>query len=100
MDHTEQATPRVPHFKSREEAAAWFDTHDVGDYLDEFKRVEVQVDKNLSRSLNVRLAPEIFAELQQQAEAKGIGASTLGRMWILEHLQPPNGKRKRQAQRN
>lgn len=97
MNRTEQATPRVPPFKSREEAAAWFDTHDVGDYLDEFKVVEVKVDKNLSRSLNVRLAPEIFAELQQQADAKGIGASTLVRMWILEHLQPPNG---RQAQRN
>jgi predicted HicB family RNase H-like nuclease len=78
--------PRIPEFATREEAAKWFDTHDIGDYLDEFERTEVQVERNLTKSLNVRLAPEVFDKLQHKSEEKGIGASTLVRMWILEHL--------------
>ena len=87
MTQQERQKSRIPEFKNRQEAAEWFDTHDIGDYLDEFDVVEAQVDRNLTKSLNVRLAPEVFTKLQVQANEKGIGASTLVRMWILEHLQ-------------
>lgn len=77
---------RIPEFSSHEEEAAWFDTHDIGDYLSEFEIVEAQVERNLTKTLNVRLAPEIFAKLQQEADEKGVGTSTLVRMWILEKV--------------
>jgi predicted HicB family RNase H-like nuclease len=86
MTEREQRQARIPEFSSREEMAAWFDTHDVGDYIDEFEKVDVQVDRTLTKSLNVRLAPEVFAKLQIQAGAKGVGTSTLVRMWIIERL--------------
>ncbi len=86
MTQQERQQPRVPEFTSREEAAAWFDAHDIGEYLDEFTTVEAQVDRNLTKSLNVRLAPEVFTKLQLKADEKGVGTSTLVRMWILEHL--------------
>lgn len=81
-----RSQPRMPEFSSREEAAAWFDSHDIGDYLDEFTQVDVQVEPNLTKSLNVRLAPEVFTKLQLKADEKGVGTSTLVRMWILEHI--------------
>lgn len=76
----------IPDFANREEMAAWFDTHDTADYEAEFTPVEVRFAKNLSEGLHIRLDQENLGKLRQQAHAKGIGPSTLVRMWILEHL--------------
>lgn len=81
---------RIPDFATIEEEAQWYDTHDMGDYLDEFKvvdRTRVRVAKQLSENLTVRLAPEYLGRLRDEAERKGVGPSTLARMWIMEHLQ-------------
>ena len=86
MKRREEERPRIPEFSSREEEAAWFDTHDIGDYMSEFEAVEVQIDRNLTKSLNVRLAPEVFTKLQHKADEIGVGTSTLVRMWILEKI--------------
>ncbi len=89
MTQPEQRKSRIPEFASREEEAAWFDTHDMGDYLDEFEVVDsrdVQVDPNLSERITVRLTPALLGQLRRAARAKGIGPSTLARMWIIEHL--------------
>jgi predicted DNA binding CopG/RHH family protein len=80
---------RIPEFTSREEEAEWFDTHDLGDYLDEFEvldRKDVRVAKQLSENITVRLTPELLNRLRNEAERKGVGPSTLARMWIMEHL--------------
>jgi hypothetical protein len=85
----EQKKYQIPEFASREEEAKWFDSHDMGDYLDEFEVVDssaVQVEANLSQGITVRLTPELLRELRTKAKAKGIGPSTLARMWIIEHL--------------
>lgn len=86
MTQKERKDSRIPEFSSREEAAAWFDSHDIGHYPNEFVQVDVQVERNLTKSLNVRLAPEVFTKLQIKADTKGVGTSTLVRMWILEQL--------------
>lgn len=77
---------RIPEFANREEEAEWFDTHDMGDYQDEFKTVKVRFAKNLSQGITIRLDPETLAKLRTQAHEKGLGPTTLARMWILEHL--------------
>jgi len=79
--------PRIPEFASRQEMAEWFDTHDTADFEDEFTPVKVRFAKNLSEPLTVRLDPETLTELRARAKAKGIGPTTLARMWLLEHLQ-------------
>jgi hypothetical protein len=81
-----QPTSRIPQFRSREEEAAWWDTHDLADYWDEFTPVRARFAKNLSEGITVRLDPETLTELRQQAREKGLGPTTLARMWILEHL--------------
>jgi hypothetical protein len=76
----------MPDFTSREEEAAFWDTHDVTDYLDELRPVRVTPMPGLSRGMTVRLDPEDRAALGKLAAARGIGPSTLVRMWIKERL--------------
>jgi len=77
---------RIPEFKSYEEEAEFWDTHDFTDFDDEFKPVEVRVSKNLSSSVAIRLDPESLERIRQLAHDQGIGPTTLIRIWVLEHL--------------
>ena len=81
-----RAKSRIPQFASRQEEADWWDTHDLADYQDEFKTVRAVFAKNLSQGLTIRLDPETLNELRTQAHRKGVGPTTLARMWILERL--------------
>jgi hypothetical protein len=76
---------KLPQFKSREEEAAWFETH-LAEHWNEAKPVEVRFAKNLSTGLNVRFDPDSLEKLRAIAREKGIGPTTLVRMWVMEHL--------------
>ena len=89
MTNNEQ-TQRIPEFESRQEMAEWFDTHDFLDYPDEFSEVpveEVRVSPVLSQTLAIRLSSSLFEELRHQAEKRGVEATTLAKMWVVERLQ-------------
>ena len=77
---------RIPTFASHEEEAEFWDTHDLSDYWDELKPVKVKFAKNLSQGITIRLDAKTLEELREQAHEKGIGPTTLARMWILERL--------------
>jgi predicted DNA binding CopG/RHH family protein len=81
---------RIPEFKSREEEARFWDTHSFADYWDELKPVKVRVAKNLSEGITIRFDRETLNSLRKEAAHKGIGATTLIRMWILERLNQHN----------
>jgi predicted DNA binding CopG/RHH family protein len=81
-----QTKSRIPRFSSRQEEAEWWDTHELADYQDEFKTVRASFAKNLSEGITIRLDPNTLSELRSQAHRKGVGPTTLARMWILEHL--------------
>lgn len=72
---------------SREELAQFWDTHSIADYMDILKPVRVRVAKNLSEGITIRFAPEILTKLRTLGQKKGVGPTTLARMWIMEHLQ-------------
>jgi len=78
---------RIPEFKNREEEAKWFDTHDMADYQNEFKTIQAKFAKNLSEGITIRLDPKTLNKLRSQAHSKGVGPTTLARMWIMENLQ-------------
>lgn len=82
----QQHKSRIPAFANREEEAAWFDTHDMADYQDEFKTVRASFAKNLSEGITIRFDPKTLTQLRTRANERGIGPTTLARMWILEHL--------------
>ena len=77
---------RIPDFTNREEEAEFWDTHSTADYEDEFRPVKVRFAKNLSEGITIRLDPETMTTLRIQAKDKGIGPTTLIRMWVLERL--------------
>ncbi len=76
----------IPQFKSIQEEAEFWDNHDLADYWDEFKPVKVRFAKNLSEGITVRFDPEVLATIRSQAREKGVGPTTLVRMWVLERL--------------
>ena len=80
---------RIPEFKTLEEEAAWFDTHDVGEYWGDFSPVSITLAPGaLSESaMSVRLPQATLARLRQRAARKGVGHTTLVRMWIIERLE-------------
>src|SRR3954469_1255001 len=80
------ATSGIPDFRSREEEAAFWDTHDFTEFLDETRPVKLRVAKNLSEGLTVRLDRRDREELERRATEQGIGPSTLVRMWIKDRL--------------
>jgi predicted DNA binding CopG/RHH family protein len=77
---------RIPEFQSRQEEAEFWDTHDVTDYLDELKPAKVRFARNLSQGITIRFDPQTLERLRTEAKKKGIGPTTLARMWILERL--------------
>lgn len=77
----------IPQFASREEEAEFWDTHDMSDYWDELKPVKLKFAKNLSKGITIRFDEETLEKLRHYAHQKGIGPTTLARMWILERLQ-------------
>jgi predicted DNA binding CopG/RHH family protein len=83
----------IPRFASREEEAEFWDTHDLADYWHDFKPVRARFAKNLTEGITIRLDSETLAELRKQAHARGIGPTTLVRMWIVEQLQAAKSPR-------
>jgi predicted DNA binding CopG/RHH family protein len=77
---------RIPEFTSIEEEAAFWDTHSTTDYEDEFKPVRVRFAKKLSEGLTIRLDSATLEKVRAEAHERGIGATTLIRMWVLEHV--------------
>jgi len=71
---------------SRAELAKFWDTHSIADYLDELKPVKVRFAKQLSSGITIRFSDTALNILRKKAQKKGIGPTTLARMWILERL--------------
>lgn len=77
---------QIPRFADRAEEAEFWDTHDITDYRDELKPARARFSRGLSEGITIRLDPETLRELRELAQEKGIGPTTLARMWILEQL--------------
>ena len=49
---------RIPDLQTREQLAAFWENHEVTDYLEELKPVTVKFAKNLSTGITVRFDPK------------------------------------------
>jgi predicted DNA binding CopG/RHH family protein len=94
-DSRSSKTSKIPEFKSRQEEAEFWDTHSITDFLDELKPVKVTFAKNLSEGITIRLDPHTMTTIRAEARAKGMGPTTLIRMWVMERMgqQPKTPKR-------
>ncbi len=80
---------KTPKFKSYQQEASFWDSHNVSDYFDRNNSVTLDFSKTQSKKesmLTVRLQPEMKVRLGSVAQDMGIQPSTLARMWITEKL--------------
>ncbi len=88
----------IPHFKSIEEEAEFWDTHSTTEFEDEFEPVEdlrfVVLRGRPKKAITVRLDEDTFAILTKKASEYGVGPSALVRMWVLDRLVKERGPNK------
>lgn len=77
---------RIPTFSTHEEEAAFWDTHEITEFLDELTPVKVRFAKNLSEEITIPLDSIALRMLDIEAHKKGVDSGTLARMWIMERL--------------
>ena len=87
--YMKKKTSRIPKFKTYEEEALFWDTHNVTDFEDETEDVEIifELKKPRDETLIVRLQKDFKDRLEKAARSKGLNVSTLARMWLMEKLQ-------------
>lgn len=85
MPKREKRDPIPKHFKSIEEAAEFWDSHDLADYWDLTHEVHFDVDIQ-RRSFLVALEPALMKKLAACAHAQGISIETLINVWLTERL--------------
>ena len=73
--------------RSIEEIAAFWDTHDLTDFEDQTREVEIEV--RLPRSRRITLAPEVADRLAERARRDGVSVETLVNLWLGEKLLVP-----------
>lgn len=79
----------IPHFASEEEELEFWDTHDIADY-DDGPADDIIWDLRRptpKQRINLRLEPELIAELKQVAQENGVPYQTLTRGLIRRGLQ-------------
>jgi predicted DNA binding CopG/RHH family protein len=77
---------KIPKFKTKEEAARYWETHRFQDYHKDTKDAEIVFVKKPKRTVAIRLDPDDIKSVEKIAERKGLSYTSLLRMWIKEHL--------------
>jgi hypothetical protein len=75
--------PIPKHLKSVEEAAEFWDTHDLGDYWDLTQEAHFEVDIQ-QRVFLTALEPELAKRLTIVAHRQGVSTETLINVWLSE----------------
>lgn len=77
---------RLPRFASVQEEARFWQVHSPLDYGGAFREEPAQPSGQLQAVLAVRFDRETVSLLRKLARAKGLGATTLLRLWTIERL--------------
>ena len=86
MAESENVREPIPeHFATLEEAAEFWDTHDLADYWDLTEEVEFEVDLQRRRHL-VSLDPDLAKKLTTEAHMRGLSTETLINLWLSDKL--------------
>jgi hypothetical protein len=86
LGYPTEARGKIPSFHSIEEEAAFWDTHDITDFIEDTAPVAVTIGPELGDRITLRLDRNDRAALDRHARAMGVGPSTLIRIWIKERL--------------
>ena len=86
LGYPTEAQGKIPSFRSVEEEATFWDTHDVVDYLDFTSAATITRSGDLGKRLTIRLDEADAEAVTRTARSMGVGPSTLIRIWIKERL--------------
>lgn len=78
--------PVPKHFANIDEAADFWDKHDLSDYLDSTKEVNFDVDIQ-RRVFLTALEPQLAKRLTDIARKQGITTETLINVWLTEKME-------------
>jgi predicted DNA binding CopG/RHH family protein len=85
---------KIPKFKSEEEEAKFWDTHDLTNYLDEFEEVNEEIiitaKKRTKKLISIRMDEDIIVALKLAADKKRMPYQTLIQSWLVEKLNAEN----------
>lgn len=83
--HKNHIDPTPENFKSYEEAAEFWDTHDTTDYPDEFRTVEVNADLR-ARHVEIEIEDDLVEILKEKAKQQRVSISCLASAIIRQQL--------------
>lgn len=87
MPRSKAARDELPeHFESIEQAADFWESHDLTEYSDVLEEVDFQVDMQRRRHL-VALDPELAEKLAVEAHKRGLSTETLINLWLRDKLE-------------
>ena len=78
--------PIPKHFKNLEAAAEFWDNHDLTDYWDFTKEVQIETDIQ-RRVFLTALEPSLAQKLTEVAHKQGISTETLINVWLKEKVE-------------
>lgn len=79
--------PAPVEFRTIEEAAEFWDTHDLTDYEDVWQEVNFEVNLKPSREPSIELDPRVAKQLAARARAQKVSLQDLTNRVLKEYLQ-------------
>ncbi len=83
--NSKKRDPIPQHFKSIEEAADFWDSHDLADYWDLTREAHFDIDIK-RRVFLTALEPELAKKIIACAHQQGVSSETLINVWLTEKL--------------
>ena len=83
-DAERKGTTSISKASTLEEIGEFWDSHSLADYWDQTHEVSFEV--RAQRRRRVTIDPEVYSQIEAQAQRRGVSAETLVNLWLLEHL--------------
>lgn len=83
---------KIPQFKSIQEEALFWDTHDITDYWGDMEEVVIEFipQRKKEESVTIRVEPELKKRLELVARKNRVSLSTITRLWLIDRLRKEN----------
>ncbi len=85
MKSKKDRDPVPEHFRTLDEAAGFWDSHDLADYWDQTSEANFEVDLQ-RRVFLTALEPELAKKLANRAHKEGVSTETLINVWLTQKL--------------
>lgn len=80
---------KIPKFKSIQEEAKFWDTHDITDYWGDMEKISIEFipAQRKAESVTIRIEAALKKRLEQVARKNRLSLSTIARLWLIDRLQ-------------